>query len=37
MICTAHRVTGERRKLHIKELNDVYPSQNIGRVIKREE
>jgi hypothetical protein len=27
-------VTGERRKLHNKELNDLYSSPNIVRVIK---
>ena len=33
MICTAHRVTGEWRKLHNEELNDLYCSPNIVRVI----
>ena len=28
------QVTGERRKLHNEELNDLYPSPNIFRVIK---
>jgi hypothetical protein len=28
------RVTGERRKLHDAELNDLYSSPNIIRVIK---
>jgi hypothetical protein len=27
-------VTGERRKLHKKELHDLYSSQNMIRVIK---
>jgi len=27
-------VTGEWRKLHIEELNDVYPSPNVVQVIK---
>jgi hypothetical protein len=27
-------VTGERRKLHNEELNDLYSSPNINRVIK---
>jgi hypothetical protein len=27
-------VTGERRKLHIEELNDLYPLPNIVRVVK---
>ena len=27
-------VTGEWRKLHNKELNDLYPSPNIVRVVK---
>jgi hypothetical protein len=30
-------VTGEWRKLHNKELNDLYSSPNIVRVINREE
>ena len=34
MICTAHRVAGEWRKLHIEELNDLYCSPNIVQVIK---
>jgi len=34
MICTAHRVTGEWRKLHNEELNDLYCSPNMVRVIK---
>jgi hypothetical protein len=29
-------VTGEWRKLHKEELNDLYSSPNIFRVIKRE-
>ena len=28
------QVTGERRKLHNEELNDLYPSPNIIRVLK---
>jgi hypothetical protein len=27
-------VTGEWRKLHIEELNDLYPSSNVVQVIK---
>ena len=27
-------VTGEWRKIHIEEVNDLYPSANIVRVIK---
>jgi len=34
MICTANRVTGEWRKLHIEELNDLYCSPNAFRVKK---
>ena len=34
MICTAHRVTVEWRKLHTEELNDLYCLPNIVRVIK---
>jgi len=34
MICTDHRVTGEWRKVHIEELNDLYCSPNFVRVIK---
>jgi len=30
-------VTGERRELHNEELNDLYCSPNIVRVIKSEE
>jgi len=30
-------VTGELRKLHNEELNDLYSSPNIVRVLKREE
>jgi hypothetical protein len=30
-------VAGEWRKLHIEELNDLYSSSNIVRVINREE
>ena len=35
-ICGSERVevTGERRKLHNEELNDLYCSPNIVRVIK---
>jgi hypothetical protein len=29
-----HEVTGERRKLHIEELNDLYFSRNCVQVIK---
>jgi hypothetical protein len=29
-----HEVTGEWRKLHIEELNDLYSSPDIVRVIK---
>ena len=28
------QITGERRRLHNEELNDLYPSPNIVRVIK---
>ena len=31
---TRDEVTGERRKLHNEELNDLYSSPNIVRVIK---
>jgi len=34
MVCTAHHVTGEGRKLHNVELNDLYCSPNIVRGIK---
>ena len=34
MICTAHRVRGEWRKLHNEELNDLFCSHNIVRVIE---
>jgi len=34
---TREEVTGVRRKLHNEELNDLYSSSNIVRVINQEE